>query len=72
MYVGMWRDRGDRRVLRVGDELEKEGRCEMERGKKRWEVKGDRWGNRGEKRRDERRTNKKVRMGIGIRGLEGL
>jgi hypothetical protein len=35
-------------------------------------VKGDRWGNPGEKRRDERRTNKKVRMGIGIRGLEGL
>lgn len=32
---------------------------------------GGRWGKRGEKRRDERWTNKKMRMGIGIRGLEG-
>lgn len=46
--------RGEGRVLRVGVELEKEGRCEMERGRRDGEIvsEGDRWGNRGEKRRD--------------------
>ena len=45
----------------------KEG--EMERERKRWgdSAAGGRWGNRGEKRRDERWTNKKVRMGGGGR-----
>jgi hypothetical protein len=34
---------------------------------------GGRWGNRGEKGRDEEVwTNKKLRMGIRIRGLEGI
>lgn len=62
----MWRDRGEEE----SGELEmnwrrKEG--EMERERKRWgdSAAGGRWGNRGEKRRDERWTNKKVRMGGG-------